>query len=54
MNMQSSLMHELMLNKFKLGHNITEANQNISCVKGQGIVDHSKKMAREISLVWLA
>ena len=40
-NRQQSLIQELMLYKFELGHNTTEATKNICCVKGEGIDDHS-------------
>ena len=41
MNMQHSLIQEFMLYKFKLGHNSIETTKNITCVKGEGAVDHS-------------
>ena len=37
---QYILIQELMLYKFKQGHNAMEATKNISCAKGEGIVDH--------------
>ena len=41
MNMWHSLIQELMLHKFELRHNATDATQNFSCVKRKGIVDDS-------------
>ena len=41
MNVQSSLIWELLCYKFKLRHNITESTKNICCAKGEGAVDHS-------------
>ena len=40
MNMPYSLIWELILYKFELGHNAEEATKNI-CVKGEGAVDYS-------------
>ena len=40
-NMQCSLIWELMLYEFKLCYDSAEATKNISCTKGEGIVDHS-------------
>ena len=40
-NIQCNLIQELMLYKFKLVHNATEATKNICCAKGKGAVDHS-------------
>ena len=39
MNMECSLIQELMYYKFKQGYNPTEASKNI-CVKGEGTVNH--------------
>ena len=41
MNMQYSLIWELMLYKLELDHNAAEATKNICCVKGDGTFDHS-------------
>ena len=41
MNVQCSLIQELMVYEFELGHNSAEATKNISCAKSEGIVDHS-------------
>ena len=41
MNMQHSLIWELMLYKYKLSHNTMEATKNICCAKGEEVVDHS-------------
>ena len=41
MNLQCSLIQELRLYKFKLGHNAMEVNKNICHVKNAGAVDHS-------------
>ena len=38
-NMQYSLIQELILCKFKLGHNATVATENIYCIKGEGAID---------------
>ena len=40
MNMQCSLIHELMLDKFKVGHNAKEATKTICCEKDESTVDH--------------
>ena len=40
MKVQNSLIQELLLYKFKLGHNATEANKNIYCAKEEDTVDH--------------
>ena len=40
-NVQHSLIQELMLYKFELDHNGAEVTKNIHCVKGKGAVDHS-------------
>ena len=39
-NVQHSLIWELMFNEFQLGHNTVEANKNICCVKGEDTIDH--------------
>ena len=41
MNLQHSLIWELMLYQFELYHNNEEATQNVSFAKAEGIVDHS-------------
>ena len=41
MNMQYSLIQELMLYKFEVGHNVVEAAKNICWAKSEGTVDHS-------------
>ena len=41
MNMQLSLIQELMFYKYKLGYNTAEATTNICCAKHKGTVDHS-------------
>ena len=41
MNVQSSLIRELMFNEFKVGHNSMEGTKNVCCVKVEGKVDHS-------------
>ena len=40
-NVYYSLILELMLNKFELGYNTTEATKKI-CVKGEGAIDFSR------------
>ena len=40
MNVQQSLIWELMLYKFELCHNAVEAAKNIHCTKGKGAVDY--------------
>ena len=42
MNVRCSLIWELILDEFKLGHNTTEAIKNICCSKGEGTFDHYK------------
>ena len=44
MNMQYSLIQELMLYKFKLGHNAMEATKNICCMQDESSVHHSNQM----------
>ena len=41
MNVQHSLIQELLLYKFELGHKATEATKNICCAKDEGTVGHS-------------
>ena len=41
MNMQHSLIQELMLYEFEMGHNTAEATTNTCCAKDVGAVDHS-------------
>ena len=41
MDMECSLIWELMLHKFELGHKAAEATKNICCVKSEGAIDHS-------------
>ena len=41
MNIQHSLIQEIMIYKFKLNHNATEATKNICCIKGEGSVDQA-------------
>ena len=38
MNVQRSLIREVMLYKFELGHKTAKATQNICCAKGEGAV----------------
>ena len=40
-NVQCSLIQELMLYEFVLGHNTATATKNICCVKGESTVDHN-------------
>ena len=42
MNVQYSLIWELMLYEFELGHNAAEDTKNICYVKSEGTVDRSK------------
>ena len=49
MNLQQSLIQELMYYKFKLGHNITEKNKNTFYMKGEIAVDlNTKNMIQKI------
>ena len=49
--MQCSLIQELMLYKFELGHNTVEAIKSIGYMKGESVVDHfSNQMVQEILL----
>ena len=41
MNVQRSLIRELMLYEFDLGHNATEATKKNTCAKAEGVVGHS-------------
>ena len=41
MNVQYSLIWELILYEFELGHNAAEATKNIFCDIGEGVFDHS-------------
>ena len=41
MNMQYSLIWDLMIYKFELGHKAMEATKNVCCAKDEGAVDHS-------------
>ena len=50
-NVQRSLIWELMLYKFKQGHNTSEPTKNICCVLGEGTVDHST-MTRSFQKFW--
>ena len=51
LNMQYSLILELMLYKFELGHKTGEVLKNICWVKSEGAVDHSTKTKW---FVWVA
>ena len=42
MNMQHSIICDLMLCDFKLGCYMTEATKNVFCVKGKGLIIHRK------------
>ena len=46
MNIQHSLIQELMLYVFKLGDNVIEATKNICHTKEEGAVDYSNKKIR--------
>ena len=41
MNLQHSLIQELMLYEVELGRNVVKATKNICCAKGESVVDHS-------------
>ena len=41
MNVQSSIIWELALYRFELGHNAAEVTKNILCMKVKGAVDYS-------------
>ena len=41
MNVQCSLIQELILCKFELDYNAAETTKNIPCIKSEGTVDHS-------------
>ena len=49
MNVQHSLIWELKLYQFKVGHNVTEATKSICCVKG-AVTQYSNQMVQEILL----
>ena len=40
MNVQHSLIQELMVYEFEMDHNTAEATKNICCAKGEGAIDH--------------
>ena len=46
MNVQCSLIWELVLYKFRLGHNTTETANIICCTKGEGTVDRESNPGR--------
>ena len=48
-NIQCSLIWELMLYKFELNHNTAEATKNICCTTGEDAVDHRKKKVGDLS-----
>ena len=50
MNRKHGLIWELMLYKFEMSHDATEATKNIFYVKGEGVDDHSNQMIQEILL----
>ena len=41
MNMQCSLIMEVMLYEFELGYNASKATKNICCAKDEGAVNHN-------------
>ena len=41
MNVQYSLIHELMVYKFILGYDATAVTKNISCTKVKSYLDHN-------------
>ena len=41
-NLQQSLIWKLILYEFELGHNTVESTKNICCMKGEGVVDHTR------------
>ena len=49
-NVQCSLIWELMIYKFKLGYKAAEAIKNIYCAKDEDAVDHSKQRVQEVLL----
>ena len=53
MNVQCSLIRELMLYEFKPGNNTMEATKNVCCVKDESAVDHSSvtRWLRNLNLV---
>ena len=51
MNMQRSLIRELMIYEFELDHNTAVATKNIGCVNSESAVDHStNQMVEKICL----
>ena len=40
MNVQHSLIQELMLYEFEMDHNAAEVTKNICCAKSEGAIDH--------------
>ena len=49
MNMQHSLIRELVLYEFEMGHNAAETSKNICGMKGEGVADPCNKMVRVAS-----
>ena len=47
MNVQCSLIWELLLYDFKLDHNTIEATKNICCVKDESAVNYSNQMVAQ-------
>ena len=56
MNVQCSLIRELMIYEIELGHNVTKATKNICCMKDEGAVDHStvNRWFKKFCLGWVA
>ena len=50
MNMQHSLIWELILYKYELGYNATKTSKNICNAKDEGTVDYNNQMIQEILL----
>ena len=50
MNVQYCLILEFMFSEFEVSYNVIEATENICCIKGDGVVDHSNQMVQEILL----
>ena len=50
MDMEPSLIWELGLFKFELGHNTAKETKITYCMKGEGVLNHSKQMVKEILL----
>ena len=50
MNIQCSLIQELIFYQFEQGRNTTKATKNVCCLKGDFTIDHSDQMVQEISL----